>query len=68
MQQAFGTDNHYIQDDGRGHEIIFVPINSGENTADWVSLQLQVESFQVNEYKDFCVLRVVRESFTEAKH
>ena len=25
MQQMFGTDNHYIQDDGRGHEIIFVP-------------------------------------------
>ena len=35
MQQVFGTDNHYIQDDGRGHEIIFVPfwaVNSGENT------------------------------------
>ena len=25
VQQKFGTDNHYIQDDGRGHEIIFVP-------------------------------------------
>ena len=21
MQQMFGTDNHYIQDEGRGHEI-----------------------------------------------
>jgi len=25
MQQMFGTNNHYIQDDGRGHEILFVP-------------------------------------------
>ena len=25
MQQVFGTDNHYIQDDGRGHGIIFLP-------------------------------------------
>ena len=25
MQQMFGTDNYCIQDDGRGHEIIFVP-------------------------------------------
>ena len=24
LQQVFGTDNHYIQDEGRGHEIIFV--------------------------------------------
>ena len=35
LQQVFGTDNDYIQDDGRGHEIIFValwPVNSSENT------------------------------------
>jgi len=25
MKQLFGTNNHYIQDDERGHEIIFVP-------------------------------------------
>ena len=25
MQQVFGTDNYYIQDKGRGHEILFVP-------------------------------------------
>jgi len=25
MQQMFGTDNHYVQDDGCGHEIMFVP-------------------------------------------
>ena len=24
-QQMFGSDNHYIQDDGCGHEILFVP-------------------------------------------
>ena len=30
----FGTNNHYIQDDGCGHEIICAlrPVNSGENT------------------------------------
>ena len=35
MQQMFGTNNHYIQDDGCGHGILFVilrPVNSGENT------------------------------------
>ena len=33
MQQMFGSDNHYIQDEGCGHEIILVrPVNSGENT------------------------------------
>ena len=35
MQQVSGTDS-YIQDEGRGHEMLFVPfglhINSGENT------------------------------------
>ena len=30
-QQVFGTDNHYIQDDGRGHEINFCPL-ACENT------------------------------------
>ena len=25
MQQTFGTDNHYIQDDECGYEILFVP-------------------------------------------
>ena len=25
MQQVFGTDNHHIQDEGRGHKILFVP-------------------------------------------
>ena len=36
VQQVFGTDNHYIQDEGCGHEIIIIcalwPVNSGENT------------------------------------
>ena len=35
MQQVFGTDKYYIQDEGRGHEMLFVPfwpVNSGENT------------------------------------
>jgi len=27
MQQMFGTDNDYIQDDGCGHEILFVPFD-----------------------------------------
>jgi len=27
MQQAFGSDNHYIQDEGCGHEILFVPFD-----------------------------------------
>jgi len=26
-QQTFGTDNHYIQDEGCGHEILFVPFS-----------------------------------------
>jgi len=25
LQQVFGTDNHCTQDDGHGHEILFVP-------------------------------------------
>ena len=25
MKQVFGTDNHCVQDDGCGHEILFVP-------------------------------------------
>ena len=25
MQQVFGIENHYIQDEGRGHKILFVP-------------------------------------------
>ena len=25
MQQVFGTDNYYIQDEGHGHERLFVP-------------------------------------------
>ena len=25
MQQMSGTDNHYIQEEGCGHEILFVP-------------------------------------------
>ena len=25
IQQMFGTNNHYIEDEGCGHEIIFVP-------------------------------------------
>ena len=36
MQQVFGTDNYYIQDDGRGHEICLCahwPVYSGENNA-----------------------------------
>ena len=36
--------------------------------ADRVSLQLQIESFQTNERDLTQALRVVRESFTEAKH
>ena len=35
MKQMFGTNNHYIQDDGCGHEIFICalrPVNSGENT------------------------------------
>ena len=34
MQQVFGTENHYIQDEGRGTDIICAlrPKNSGENT------------------------------------
>ena len=36
--------------------------------ADRVSLQLQIESFQNNEREVSHALRVVRESFTEAKH
>ena len=37
MQQMFGTNNHYIQDEGCGHEILLYisalrPVNSGENT------------------------------------
>ena len=41
MKQMFGTNNHYIQDDGRGHEMIICalwPVNSGKNTG--VSQQL----------------------------
>ena len=35
MEQMFGTNNHYIQDDGCGHEITCAlrPVNSSENTA-----------------------------------
>ena len=36
MKQVFGTDSYYIQDEGRGHETLFVPFwpaNPGENTA-----------------------------------
>ena len=35
MEQMFGTNNHYVQDDGCGHEIICAlqPVNSTENTA-----------------------------------
>ena len=35
MQQTFGVINHYIQDEGCGHDIICAlwPVNSGENTA-----------------------------------
>ena len=36
--------------------------------ADRVSLRLQIESFQSNERDVSHALRVVRESFTEAKH
>ena len=25
MEQVFGTDNYYFQDEGCGHEILFVP-------------------------------------------
>ena len=25
MQQMFGINNHYVQDDGCGHKILFVP-------------------------------------------
>ena len=25
MKQVFGTDSYYIQDEGRGHETLFVP-------------------------------------------
>ena len=35
MEQMFGANNRYIQDDGRGHEMIICalwPVNSGENT------------------------------------
>ena len=35
MEQMFGTNNRYIQDDGCGHEMIICalrPVNSGENT------------------------------------
>ena len=34
MQQMFGVINHYIQDEGCGHDIICAlwPVNSGENT------------------------------------
>ena len=34
MQQTFGVINHYIQDEGCGHDIICAlwPVNSGENT------------------------------------
>ena len=28
MQQVFGTDNHYIQDDGCGYEIIFLGLRN----------------------------------------
>ena len=36
MQQTFGVINHYIQDEGCGHDIICAlwPVNSGENTAE----------------------------------
>ena len=27
MKQMFGTDNYYIQDEGSGHEILFVPFD-----------------------------------------
>ena len=35
MEQMFGANKHYVQDDGCGHEIICAlrPVNSGENTA-----------------------------------
>ena len=35
MEQMFGTNNHYVQDDGCGHEMIICalrPVNSSENT------------------------------------
>jgi len=34
MQHTFGVINHYIQDEGCGHDIICAlwPVNSGENT------------------------------------
>ena len=35
MKQMFGTDNHYVQDEGCGHEILFVPVNSGEQNSSW---------------------------------
>ena len=39
-QQTFGTNNHYIQDDGCGHAIICAlrPVNSGENTGHTITL------------------------------
>ena len=35
MKQMFGSDNHYVQDEGCGHVLIICalwPVNSGENS------------------------------------
>ena len=39
MQQVFGTDNHHIQNEGRGHRYYCAlwPVNSGENVAEVAS-------------------------------
>ena len=54
MQQVFGIDS-YIQDEGRGHEMLFVPfglhINSGENTGVHskidLTIRLQIPSYNI---------------------
>ena len=46
MEQMFGTNNHYVQDDGCGHEITCAlqPVNSSENTGQLVVWQPKIAS------------------------
>ena len=56
MQQRFGVINHYIQDEGCGHDIICAlwPVNSGENTGQFSLSLAVVDTNKKNHYLKKC--------------